>query len=275
MPAIDIRDYYQPSEFGPEHQAALSAQREAELMACLSHAHTAISDKIQAVLDERARACDQNPEDADYLRATEFMTAVNANSEQRFDCAEDEALLALQEALKNLYDAYSDDVKACQENVSEAVVSPKVQYHLFNQLLETVSSLQERLPIQEKGFMAVHTICEQLRVILRVDLPDTKDTKEKLTSLLATMQKTDLYKSWPECKGISEMASHIMYTLESAVRWFLECVGICSKPSDEARFQRKPFFFEGPKKDVFGKFSQALSDLNELSQSLSNAPSMG
>ena len=156
-----------------------------------------------------------------------------------------------------------------------AWIAEQEQQRLFEKLRVAVKSLRDILPPEEKAFKKVVSTSGELLNILAQSV-DVGSIEANLKLLLEQMRTTDLYKSWNECKGVSEMASYMMYKLESAVRWLLECVRILSKSTPEEDIKRDNYFFKGPKKEeVFDKFNEALSDLAEIKIVPSNAPGVG
>ncbi|MDF1645415.1 MAG: hypothetical protein P1U61_00320 [Legionellaceae bacterium] len=134
---------------------------------------------------------------------------------------------------------------------------------LLEQLKRAIESVQQYLPEADESFSLVHQTCDEVLTVLNAEVVALEQTQINLKRLLDNMRAVDLYKSSRECEGLSEVASYVMYVLESAVRWLLECIHICSS-TPEARITRENYFFKGPKKVVFEAFHTSLKDLSQI-----------
>ncbi|MDF1645414.1 MAG: hypothetical protein P1U61_00315 [Legionellaceae bacterium] len=183
----------------------------------------------------------------------------------------DTGLIDLLKRMRSMVLAHQENFKKVSSDISEEVEQLKAQKKqvgaLFADLKAAIQRLQHVLPDGEQSFQPVLQTCDVLLTVLNTKPVVLGQTRTNLKRLLDGMRTVDLYKSWSECEGISEVASYVMYVLESAVRWLLECIHICSS-TPEARITRENYFFKGPKKLIFEAFNAAQNDLNAIEKKL-------
>ncbi|MDF1677477.1 MAG: hypothetical protein P1U32_02140 [Legionellaceae bacterium] len=131
---------------------------------------------------------------------------------------------------------------------------------------ETLSDLHKALS-EQAPFKAVSEACEAVLTILKDDESTAEQIEEKLKGFIQDMGATDLYKSWSECKDISQSAHYMLHKIEAAIRCILTFIRICSS-TPEAQITRENFFMKGPNYAIFDNFNTYINDLKTAQDNL-------
>jgi hypothetical protein len=170
--------------------------------------------------------------------------------------------------IDSIFYAHKDNLKLLDKNIDAARYDFNLRRtRLKGKLDRAIQALTERLP-EDDAFNLVRGTCTAIQGILSTSsiafaqLDDLINTV-RYECLDESMRAAYFNKSWHERDGFSDMAGYVMHALESAIRWFLECIHICSS-TPTAQMTRENYFFKGPESAIRAEYDSALADLNAI-----------
>jgi hypothetical protein len=156
--------------------------------------------------------------------------------------------------------------------INENLEAARADFHhrktrFLGRLRLTIGALAEKLP-EDSEFDDVRHLCTSINTILNT--PDVM--LAQLNDLMGHLHNEDLdsqmraayfHKDWSQCEGLSDMAGYVMHAIESAIRWCLAWIYICSSTS-KTEMTRENYFFKGPEQSIKSQYDSALDDLRAI-----------